>query len=157
MYYFYYAIANFSKVFTVWLILTFINQFVFFGACLRPDCILASIPHISVITAVVIAVLAKDDNEAREKAIILNKKANEKIESFFHFVGILLKWVTLVSILLIIIIAIYNKLTEDNSKISDSNYQASESVNENHYVDKESQIQYCLENFNSSNFYSLPI
>jgi hypothetical protein len=45
-----YLAANIKFAFSTWIILTIVNQFVFFGACLRPDCILASIPHVSLIT-----------------------------------------------------------------------------------------------------------
>jgi len=42
--------ANAKFAFTTWVILTIVNQIVFFGACLAPYCILASIPHVSLIT-----------------------------------------------------------------------------------------------------------
>ena len=47
--FFSYLAANIKFAFSTWIILTIVNQFVFFGACLRPDCILASIPHVSLI------------------------------------------------------------------------------------------------------------
>lgn len=45
-----YLFANIKNVFWTWVILTLLNQILFFGACLHPYCILASIPHVSLIT-----------------------------------------------------------------------------------------------------------
>lgn len=45
-----YLAANAKVVFWTWVVLTLLNQVVFFGACLQPYCILASIPHVSLIT-----------------------------------------------------------------------------------------------------------
>lgn len=45
-----YLAANTKVVFWTWVMLTIVNQIVFFGACLAPYCILASIPHVSLIT-----------------------------------------------------------------------------------------------------------
>lgn len=45
-----YLAANRKTVFWLWIGLTLLNQVVFFGACLAPYCILASIPHVSLIT-----------------------------------------------------------------------------------------------------------
>lgn len=45
-----YLAANAKVVFWTWVILTLVNQIAFFGACLAPYCILASIPHVSLIT-----------------------------------------------------------------------------------------------------------
>lgn len=45
-----YLAANAKFAFSTWVILTIVNQIVFFGACLAPYCILASIPHVSLIT-----------------------------------------------------------------------------------------------------------
>ncbi len=49
-----YVFQNIGSYFTIWLVLTIINQVVFFGACLRPDCLLASIPHVSIISLIVL-------------------------------------------------------------------------------------------------------
>ncbi len=49
-----YLLKNFSSVFGTWIFLTMLNQLIFFGSCLRPDCILASIPHVSIITLIVL-------------------------------------------------------------------------------------------------------
>lgn len=48
--FFSYLAANRKTVFWLWIGLTLLNQIVFFGACLAPYCILASIPHVSLIT-----------------------------------------------------------------------------------------------------------
>ena len=48
--FFSYLIGNIKFAFTTWIVLTLLNQIVFFGACLAPYCILASIPHVSLIT-----------------------------------------------------------------------------------------------------------
>ncbi len=45
-----YLFTNIKNVFWTWIILTLLNQIIFFGACLAPYCILASIPHVSLIT-----------------------------------------------------------------------------------------------------------
>ncbi len=49
-----YLLQNFSNVFGTWIFLTMLNQLVFFGSCLSPACILASMPHVSVITLIVL-------------------------------------------------------------------------------------------------------
>ena len=76
MYYIAYVIANFPKVFGIWFVLTIINQVVFFGACLQPYCILASIPHISVLTAIIAVAIFKDDEEAKENAEEMTESLN---------------------------------------------------------------------------------
>ncbi len=48
-----YIFFNLGQYFVIWVILTIINQVVFFGACLAPYCILASIPHVSIISLVI--------------------------------------------------------------------------------------------------------
>jgi len=51
-----------------WLIVTIINQFVFFGACLQPYCILASIPHCLLISVGIVFFIFKNDwNEYTNK------------------------------------------------------------------------------------------
>lgn len=45
-----YLVVNAKNVFWTWVILTLINQILFFGACLHLYCILASIPHVSLFT-----------------------------------------------------------------------------------------------------------
>lgn len=51
-----YLFTNIKNVFWTWIILTLLNQIIFFGACLAPYCILASIPHVSLITFVIMYV-----------------------------------------------------------------------------------------------------
>lgn len=45
-----YLASKIKVTFWTWVFLTVLNQVVFFGACLAPYCILASIPHVSLIT-----------------------------------------------------------------------------------------------------------
>ena len=45
-----YLLFERKTVFWSWVLLTLINQVIFFGSCLAPYCILASIPHVSLIT-----------------------------------------------------------------------------------------------------------
>jgi len=66
-----YLVQNISKFFQIWLVLTIFNQVVFFGACIHPYCILASIPHISLIALGIIYF-----NYSSEKKEYLNNGYN---------------------------------------------------------------------------------
>jgi hypothetical protein len=54
-----YLLFERKTVFWTWFILTIINQVAFFGACLQPYCILASIPHVSTITLLIMYMMYK--------------------------------------------------------------------------------------------------
>jgi len=54
-----YLLFERKAVFWTWFILTIINQVAFFGACLQPYCILASIPHVSAITLLIMYMMYK--------------------------------------------------------------------------------------------------
>ena len=135
MYYIYYTIANFSKVFGIWFVLTILNQLIFFGACLQPYCILASVPHISVITAIIVVISAKDDEEAKERADELSIKA----DLFWSF---LFKWIIIGSIGFFIILFLYGKFMKEESISSIQNISNSTSSN----IDtlRQEQIDYCV-------------
>ncbi len=139
MYYIYYAIANFSKVFGIWFVLTIINQFVFFGACLQPYCILASVPHISVITAVIVAITAKDDEEAKEKADAFSVKAD-------IFWSLLFKWLFIGTIAILVILFIYGKFIKDQPRSSGQNsFNTNSSSSVSMDILRQNQIDHCIE------------
>lgn len=48
--FFSYLVTKLKVVFWTWVVLTLLNQVVFYGACLAPYCILASIPHVTLLT-----------------------------------------------------------------------------------------------------------
>lgn len=47
MFFLRYFFSNLSQYFGLWFFFTILNQVIFFGACLQPYCILASVPHVS--------------------------------------------------------------------------------------------------------------
>lgn len=59
-----YLVVNAKNVFWTWVILTLLNQILFFGACLHPYCILASIPHVSLFTFGIMYLMYKTDDGA---------------------------------------------------------------------------------------------
>lgn len=73
-----YSIKNIQGLLGLWLVLTLINQIVFFGSCLRPDCILASIPHVSIITLIIFYNSYKVKNETYDEVTGYNEFGYDK-------------------------------------------------------------------------------
>jgi len=71
--FFSYLMNNIKHFMLVWFFLTLANQALFFGSCLRPDCILASIPHVSLLSLLAFYVVFKSKNQTFDTATGLNE------------------------------------------------------------------------------------
>jgi len=48
-----------TKTFLIlWVVIIFLNQVIFFGACFKGYCILNALPHTLIITAIIMAVIS---------------------------------------------------------------------------------------------------
>jgi hypothetical protein len=54
------AFKNIQKFIVIWVVVILINQVVIFGACFAPYCLIAALPHTSII-ALVISYFTRDN------------------------------------------------------------------------------------------------
>jgi hypothetical protein len=55
-----YALKNIQKFLVVWVVVVLVNQIAIFGACFAPYCLIAALPHTSII-ALLITYFTRDD------------------------------------------------------------------------------------------------